>query len=1068
MTDRHSDNFRARLSALSNLALILLSLAALHFPAHAKTPRRIVNNGSLKSSPGPALDLFTTILDSAEAGSGSLHIAFNPFAAKTTGSHVDQTAFWEIDPGTVAQVTFELDHNGWKQLALSFGDHPIKVQVAFGTPNPGKLRIGKITYKPDGTVKGIFEPGVKDALTVVVREGRNPATPIGLFAEILANLSLAPKLNVLLAGRGLSSGPLLYKSAGIESTAHESVELVIKSMTELPLDRQGAVGCNLDSLTLSNDVTMLMNALFYDVAAGRLDATVSNFSAAISAGCMGAGATEFKLGSDTQLKEASLRFGGTGVQTSEFVVLRAQAFTGSLLTGSQVALSQAGDRTSLITIGIGSNLSGSTLEYEVRESGTRAFSVQSTKLQVTGLSGELAPDADDYFKFSAPAAEITIHSAIWRNASAPLVKASFKPMHQITMNEGLLTFNAATHLSIGPGTAIAGSLMIDTAQPVPVSGDLTQVSVSLTEKSTLGDSDSFGLVAITGGRLVTSPSDRLLFIGKERGPHGGFELNMPIGLGRINLNANGEFAISAGQIRAALSRKAATPFSGKLSGRLDVSSGRVRLNSNSGVEVNKGSLAFDNLSFADNARLAGILTGLTLSLSNSEAILSPNLMLLPSSGASIDNDASGAPPQIGDMGLIGRLKLHVPIRSGAAKMVAGAEFKLSNGVFDGLLIRSADGLVSASLSLAVDVSEGLVSLDELTLLPVTLGSHIESANLVLSESGTLSGVFSSARLRLAPGSTIVAARGRRVTLAGNSVYETVLTNPLTFSPGQNSATGDGRLAAPFTRLEYPDTPSVSLESGELRAALSRTPGSRLEWGSLAITGKQIGTYTSVREIPSDEYDAMPATAPNTVSISAPNRVVVVNSVPIATKSTATFEPDGVLLRALLAEDTTVFGVPLTGGSWVEIDAHRSVVLLGTIGRDTLIDGVPYSKGCLAHLPPTDADRSSPPCELVTSLAVRIKTSDSLLSSAVDPITGKADDIWLDIGPKAWRLTAEPNADFSRGATTTITIPDPSNIEVGNCSNCSALDGKVVPLHVGDITQIRLEKKGVTLPGLETV
>ena len=97
---------------------------------------------------------------------------------------------------------------------------------------------------------------------------------------------------------------------------------------------------------------------------------------------------------------------------------------------------------------------------------------------------------------------------------------------------------------------------------------------------------------------------------------------------------------------------------------------------------------------------------------------------------------------------------------------------------------------------------------------------------------------------------------------------------------------------------------------------------------------------------------------------------------------------------------------------------------------------------------------------MTSLAVRIATSNDLFASANDPITGKPDDIWLDIGPKAWRISDESyKGDFGRGANKPITV-DPSNVEG---DDCSALTPGPVPLYTGDIVKVRLEKKGIFAP-----
>jgi hypothetical protein len=86
--------------------------------------------------------------------------------------------------------------------------------------------------------------------------------------------------------------------------------------------------------------------------------------------------------------------------------------------------------------------------------------------------------------------------------------------------------------------------------------------------------------------------------------------------------------------------------------------------------------------------------------------------------------------------------------------------------------------------------------------------------------------------------------------------------------------------------------------------------------------------------------------------------------------------------------------------------------------------------------------SAAPGDPIKSLAVRLTTSGDLLS-------GTNDDVWLDIGPKAWKI----GSDFDKGSTRTISIDlttRDDNVDVPS----------VVPLYVRDITRVRLEKKGL--------
>lgn len=92
-----------------------------------------------------------------------------------------------------------------------------------------------------------------------------------------------------------------------------------------------------------------------------------------------------------------------------------------------------------------------------------------------------------------------------------------------------------------------------------------------------------------------------------------------------------------------------------------------------------------------------------------------------------------------------------------------------------------------------------------------------------------------------------------------------------------------------------------------------------------------------------------------------------------------------------------------------------------------------------------------PKEQVKTLEVIIKTSNEIIS-------GTSNDVWIDLGPKAWKY----KDGFNRGETKSITF-DPNNIDPDG-----SLENAVVPLLVEDIYQIRIEKKGLSIPGLSNI
>ena len=104
---------------------------------------------------------------------------------------------------------------------------------------------------------------------------------------------------------------------------------------------------------------------------------------------------------------------------------------------------------------------------------------------------------------------------------------------------------------------------------------------------------------------------------------------------------------------------------------------------------------------------------------------------------------------------------------------------------------------------------------------------------------------------------------------------------------------------------------------------------------------------------------------------------------------------------------------------------------------------PWSFAC-ALISSATSDPSAP----VSSLAVRVTTATGLL-------TGTDRDVWLDIGPKSWRL----DGSFPAGSTRVVTLP------VDDVAETSSLTPGKVNLRLVDLRYIRFEKKGIALTDL---
>jgi hypothetical protein len=107
-------------------------------------------------------------------------------------------------------------------------------------------------------------------------------------------------------------------------------------------------------------------------------------------------------------------------------------------------------------------------------------------------------------------------------------------------------------------------------------------------------------------------------------------------------------------------------------------------------------------------------------------------------------------------------------------------------------------------------------------------------------------------------------------------------------------------------------------------------------------------------------------------------------------------------------------------------------------------GLSIKGQCTVIAPPVTGGDNDP----IRSLAVRVVTSDSLFS-------GTERDVWIDIGPKAWKL----EGTFPRGSTRTVPLP------VNNVAANSGLTPGEVPIFWNDVKFVRLEKKGISLADL---
>lgn len=1046
---RSARSLCSRVSFVGSLCLAFTTMASSQNPS--LTQRRPLRSGDT------ATDIYTALITSAQSATGNLHLTLQGFDGRTASDKFGQAGVWHIDPNTTVRVDFSFDAEGWKKLTLDFPDHPISLQLAVDTPAPGFLKIGKIIYGRDGTVGSLYAPD-GGLISNFYRRGLDSGTPIGFYSPLLSHIRIPPQLSALLLGRGLSKGPFIFSSATLQEPHKDGLEFVLASSTTLPIGAKKIGSCDPD-LTFSSSVPITWTSLSYVGKSGYLEATIGSFSTDLAGGCLAGGGTELRISSGKDLQVSTLEFGQSSLGKTSHVLLRASSLDATLTPGSKIALGITGNRTSIVAAGGGGAVKANDLQFGITNAGYGLLVLGVAQSSLLNTRATLAMDTTDFWTFTEQQSSLTFNSASWVDSSDPSVDAAFAPGN-IAVSAGLLTFGAGARLYLGEGTATLGRLFIHTSSEPQITGAIPAGEIGIAPNSSIGVETRFNMQIGAGGALHIRTPNQFAFITNQPGPRGDFTADAPMITGRLDFGANGQLPITSGHAHLAITANGNSQFTGTMGGHLNTGAGSIPFSGSTLVATSHGSLTFDALNISSSSGLIGPLSALSLNIDSSKSIIvSPSLTIAPEIGAIIEKPTSGKTVDLSDAGIVGGLHLSADFNSGQAIFAPTSSVTLAGGHLDGLLTRSVTGSVSGTLALSANVSGGQVGLDADTSLPVGPSSRIVSERLQLESDGGISGPLPTLHLALSPGKMLRATNGRLLSLIAPSTYDSDSITPLNFVDKGAFPVGDGRLSVHFSLLKYRATPKVTLRNGELSAHILAGTASPLIWNSLSVKGEQFESYNTLSELPVDEYKVLSRLPSGKVQeIVAPNRIMLVNNIPIAVGSPATFDDTGHVTYARLARDTTVFGLPLAGGTRAEVNVERASVVSGTLGADTTIAGIPFTKGCLAHLPPTDADKLISPCELVTTLAARITTSNDLLASDNDPLLGKPDDIWLDIGPKAWLISGK--GDFSRGATTTITIDDPNTVDGGDCS---ALVPRPVPLYVGDIVKVRLEKKGIWLP-----
>jgi hypothetical protein len=496
-------------------------------PSH---PSQLISR-SPQHSGDAVLDLYNTLLDSAQTADGTLHLGLSAFDGKTTGHVSGQGAKWHIDPGTIVRVSFSFRGESWEKLTFEFTDHPLYVQLATDTAAPGSLTISKITYGHDGKVKDVYAPG-DSLITNFDRRGLSGGTPIGFYSDLLSNISLPPRLSALIGSSPGSHGPFVLSSTQLMGDKGDQLNLLLSPMTTVPLGSQFSGHCD-PGLLFTYSVPLAVKSLNYDSATGRLEMTTGSFVTTLSGGCLAAGGTEFRLASGNQLAATTLALGEIARGQQPHLSVDAANFSASLLGGTTTTLSTVSTYATVVKSQDKSSVLAEHMTVGVGSDGHNVLLMENAHLQFGAVSGQIAFDSADFVNFSASTLNTTLASAKWVDASAPRVVAKLDA-NTAAISGGLLTFGPSATLPLSTGQAQFGELSIDSGRTPSITGKIVDLEIGLSPDTFIGK-DRFEFDLGANSTLRIHAVDNIIFSSQSPGPHGHATLTGPVSRGKIQL-----------------------------------------------------------------------------------------------------------------------------------------------------------------------------------------------------------------------------------------------------------------------------------------------------------------------------------------------------------------------------------------------------------------------------------------------------------------------------------------------------------------------------------------------------
>lgn len=283
----------------------------------------------------------------------------------------------------------------------------------------------------------------------------------------------------------------------------------------------------------------------------------------------------------------------------------------------------------------------------------------------------------------------------------------------------------------------------------------------------------------------------------------------------------------------------------KVSGHINrlqtaIVAGALHPNPQSVAKVKSGNIDCSNLDIDtdDPTLVAGDVTQLSVMLDRDSVLSIPQRFrfLLDSDARMVA--ATPTHPLIfhkGDGRVYGQFVLNMPLQSGTLNLGNRGQLGLGSGSANLVLTSDIGTPYTAVIAIDLNLTQGTLVVSNQNTLNIADG-HIKGDNIQVSESGGVSGSFTSLTANIAPSQFQVETAFSLTTVVGGRLTADDTSAPLTLHDGTTFPTGHLVLDLPFSRLANTGTVVLALTDGTAHLSLVRAADGTITGNDCSISG----------------------------------------------------------------------------------------------------------------------------------------------------------------------------------------------------------------------------------------